>query len=297
MSVDHYENFPVASVLCPARLRAAVAALYSFARTADDLADEGCAPATQRLESLQAYRSDLQSVFTGHVPSRAWRQVFEPLQRATEQFAWPMAPFGDLISAFEQDVVHDRDRLLYADRAAVLGYCAGSANPIGRLMVHLAGLKPGTDVAHALRCSDAICTSLQLINFWQDLSVDLPRGRWYVPLSELHRHGLSMDDLLKENRGNLVNDDHSPSIQALLEDLTAWAEQCMREGQALVHLLPGRIAWELRLVVQGGLRILEKTTQNRHRVLYHRPKLSYLDAPWLLMRALLMRSGSGSGSY
>jgi hydroxysqualene synthase len=294
VSVEHYENFPVASFLCPARLRMAVRAIYYFARTADDLADEGCAPAAQRLEALQAYRADLQRVFAGAMPSGTWLQVFEPLQRATEQFGWSMPLFDDLIRAFEQDVVHDRDRMPYADRAAVIDYCARSANPIGRLMVHLSGLKPGTNVTFALRCSDAICTSLQLINFWQDLSVDLPRGRWYVPLSDLHKHGLSMDDLLKENRGNLVNDDHSAPIQALLGDLTAWARQCMHEGQALVHLLPGRMAWELRLVVQGGLRVLEKTAQNRHRGLYHRPKLTYLDAPRLLMRALLMRSSSWS---
>jgi hydroxysqualene synthase len=289
VSVNHYENFPVASVLCPARVRPAVAALYHFARTADDLADEGCAPAAQRLEALQAYRADLQRVFAGAVPSSTWPRVFLPLQRATDQFAWPMAPFGDLISAFEQDVVHDRDRLLYADRAGVLGYCAGSANPIGRLMVHLAGLKPGTDAAQALRLSDAICTSLQLINFWQDLSRDLPRGRWYVPLSDLQQQGLSMDDLLKENRCNLVHPDHSTAIQALVSDLTSWAAQLMHEGQALVHLLRGRrMAWELRLVVQGGLRVLEKTAQNRHRVLQHRPKLSALDAPLLMLRALMM---------
>jgi hydroxysqualene synthase len=290
VSVNHYENFPVASMLCPARVRPAVAAIYHFARTADDLADEGCAPSAQRLEALQAYRSDLQRVFAGAAPSGKWQWVFEPLQRATEQFAWPMALFGDLISAFEQDVVHDRDRLMYADRDALLAYCAGSANPIGRLMVHLVGLRPGVDRAQALRCSDAICSSLQLINFWQDLSLDLPRGRWYLPLSDLQQHGLTMDDLLKENRSNLVNPDHSAAIQALLGDLMAWTQQLMHEGQTLVHLLHGRMAWELRLVVQGGLRVLEKTSQNRHRALQHRPKLRALDAPLLLLRALMMRS-------
>ena len=178
MSIDHYENFPVASWLCPPGLRPAVRAIYWFARTADDLADEGDAPAALRQAALRDYREDLQAVLAGAPPSARWRGVFEPLAAAIRAHGLPGAPLAALLDAFEEDTRHAG----YEDRPALLSYCARSANPVGRLLLHLHGLSH--DEALAAR-SDAVCTALQLVNFWQDLGVDLPRGRAYVPREEM----------------------------------------------------------------------------------------------------------------
>ena len=273
MSVDHYENFPVASVLCPARIRPAVVAIYWFARTADDLADEGDAPAETRLADLAAYRADLDAVFAGRPPSPRWERVFAPLAAAVASHRLPHEPLAALLSAFMQDVRVQR----YADRDAVLDYCRRSADPVGRLLLHLNGVG-GAD---ALRESDAICTALQLINFWQDLGIDAQRNRLYVPATDLARHGVAEADLLARRE--------SPRTQALVAELLRWAVELMHAGAPLVHRLPGRAGWELRLVVQGGLRIAERIAAGGHRALSRRPTLRAADAPLLLWRALRMR--------
>ncbi|MBS0446287.1 MAG: squalene synthase HpnC [Proteobacteria bacterium] len=277
MSVDHYENFPVASVLCPPALRPPITAIYWFARTADDLADEGDAPAGQRLADLAAYRADLAAVAAGRTPSPRWQRVFEPLAAMMARHALPAALLGDLLSAFEQDVTKTR----YADRAEVLDYCRRSANPIGRLLLHLYGV---TDAA-ALRRSDAICSALQLANFWQDLGVDLPRGRVYVPDTDWQRHGLAPHDLLRAEA--------PAAAPALVADLVGWTRELMLAGAPLVHAVPGRAGWELRLVVQGGLAILDKIAALGHASWRRRPTLTPLDVPKLAWRALRMRPDRG----
>ena len=184
--VRHYENFPVASWLCPPRLRPAVAAIYHFARTADDLADEGDAPPGARLADLAAYRADLEACAEGQPASARWERVFGALAVAMASHRLPLQPLRDLLSAFEQDVAATRDARVYADRAELVDYCARSANPVGRLMLHLYGI----DDPQALARSDDVCTALQLINFWQDLGVDLARGRHYLPAADLRAHGM-----------------------------------------------------------------------------------------------------------
>lgn len=272
MSVDHYENFPVASWLCPPALRPAVAAIYWFARTADDLADEGEAAPAQRLADLAGYRRDLEALAAGASPSARWPQVFGPLREALERHALPVPLLADLLSAFEQDVVRQR----YADRADLLDYCRRSANPIGRLLLHLYGV----DDARSLRRSDAICSALQLANFWQDLSIDTTRGRLYPPEADCLRHGLAPEAVLRR--------EESPALRALVAELVGWARAMMLEGAPLVHTLPGRVGWELRLVVQGGLRILEKIEQLGYASWRTRPALGRADAPRLLWRAWRM---------
>jgi len=271
VTVDHYENFPVASVLCPPALRPAVVAIYHFARTADDIADEGDAPAAQRLADLAAYREALMALYAGRAAGPRWPQVFSALGAAVSRYALPAAPLHDLLDAFTQDVGNPP----YGDRAALLDYCRRSANPIGRLLLHLYGVND----AVSLRQSDAICTALQLINFWQDLSVDLPRGRVYVPHDALTAHGLQLLDLTATD---------SAATQALVQDLCTWAQTLMHTGAPLATRLPGRAGWELRLVVQGGLRILERIGAMHHATLHARPKLTAFDAPRLLWRALRM---------
>lgn len=274
--VDHYENFPVASWLCPPRLRAPIAAIYWFARTADDIADEGEAFPDSRLAQLAAYRSALHACFRNEAPDAGWPQVFGPLRSAMASHALPQAPLERLLDAFVQDVEKTRDGAGYADRAELLAYCSRSADPVGRLLLHLYGV----DDAQSLARSDAICTSLQLINFWQDVGVDLSRGRYYLPADDCHRYGLSPQDPASWR-------DH-PGAPALLRELCTWARELMLSGAPLVHRVPGRAGWELRLVVQGGLRILDKIAALDFDTMHHRPRLRAPDFGLLLWRAARM---------
>jgi squalene synthase HpnC len=279
VSIEHYENFPVASWLCPPALRPAIMAIYGFARTADDLADEGDASAAQRLRDLADYRADLRAVTAGRAPSPRWAaRVFAPLARAIAEHRLPLPLLEDLLDAFEQDLV----KTDYATRAELLDYCRRSANPVGRLLLHLYGI----DDADALRQSDAICSALQLINFWQDFTVDGPRGRIYAPLEDRRRHGVEGQDLLS------LRD--SPAARALIAELCAWARALMADGAPLVHRIPGRAGWELRLVVQGGLRILDRLQAMRFAALLRRPTVGAADAPLLLWRALTMNAISSN---
>ena len=276
-TVGHYENFPVASWLCPAHLRAAVAAIYHFARTADDIADEGDSPAETRLADLAAYREALQHTLDGR-PAPRWSALFFALGRAIRAHDLPAAPLHDLISAFEQDVRHTAAGHVYADLPELLAYCRLSANPVGRLLLHLWGVR-GED---ALRESDAICSALQLINFWQDIGRDLPRGRWYLPRDALARHGLTPERFVA---GDPADD---AARVALVTELCAHARGLMQMGEPLVHRVGGRAGWELRLVVQGGLGVLDAIAGIGHRSWAQRVALSRRDAPRLAWRALWM---------
>ena len=280
MGVDHYENFPVASWLCPPRLRPPIAAIYHFARTADDIADEGGAAAAARVADLAAYRADLFAVAAGDTPSSRWPRVFAPLAAAIVRHGLPVALLADLLDAFAADAIETR----YVDRAGVLDYCRRSANPIGRLLLHLYGIED----AGALARSDAICSALQLANFWQDLGVDAARGRVYVPAADLRRHDIAIDELLART--------DSDRVRALVGELVAWARVLMLTGAPLVHAIPGRAGWELRLVMQGGLRVLERIDRLGGATLLSRPTLGWRDAPAIAWRAVAMRSGPEVGA-
>lgn len=275
VSVEHYENFPVASWLCPRPLRAPITAIYWFARVADDMADEGDAPVAQRQADLAAYRAELARVASGQVPAPRWAAVFTPLSQAIRDHALPLHLLDDLLDAFIQDTGNP----LYPDRTALLDYCRRSANPIGRLLLHLYGIREES----ALARSDAVCSALQLINFWQDLSVDLPRGRCYLPLADAARHGLRADAVQAGPAGQ--------AEKTLVRDLCGWAQQLMLEGAPLTRQITGRAGWELRLVVQGGLRILEKIAAMDFATLSQRPALGRRDAPRLLWRAIVHSPG------
>ena len=278
--IQHYENFPVASWLCPPHLRPAIVAIYNFARTADDIADEGSANAQERLDDLATFRADLFAAQNGHTGVKAisnrWESVFVPLQSAIAKFNLPASLLNDLLSAFEQDIRKTRDHEGYANEAELLDYCSRSDNPVGRLLLHLYGIHD----ADALRMSDHICTALQLINFWQDLSQDIPRGRFYLPLESCAEFGVSKTDLLNlkqtQNTTNLI------ASQAMNTLAT------MHKGIQLVHILPGRAGWELRFVIQGGLRILDKIKDLNYAMLENRPKLNKLDYVVIAWRALWM---------
>jgi hydroxysqualene synthase len=272
VAVDHYENFPVASWLCPPDWRPPIQAIYRFARTADDIADEGTASVVERQSLLRRYEHCLLNTFEQRA-AEAWPEVFAPLAEQTRAHRLPLAPLRELLSAFLQDTGNP----VYADRAELLDYCARSANPVGRLLLHLADVN---DV-DSLRRSDQICTALQLINFWQDLSTDLPRGRCYLPRADAQRHGITLP---------LAKLDDDAQTRALVRDLCAWARETMVAGAPLVHRVGGRFGWELRLVVQGGLRILDKIEALDFETLRRRPRLTAFDLPPMAWRACRMRA-------
>ena len=276
-AVTHYENFPVASWLCPPRLRPAIAAIYHFARTADDLADEGDADADSRLADLAAYRADLLACTQGLQTSERWPQVFGPLAVVLRDRRLPLPLLSDLLDAFAQDVRMTATRSRYATDADLLDYCTRSANPVGRLLLHLYGI----DDALSLHQSDQICSALQLINFWQDLSVDIARGRWYPSLEAMQRFGVRDADLQA--------DSDAPNARRLVAAYTAQARALMHQGAPLACRIPGRAGWELRLVVQGGLRILDKIGSLNHSTWRQRPTLGPADVALMLWRALWMR--------
>lgn len=282
--VGHYENFPVASWLCPPRLRPAVAAIYRFARTADDLADEGQATAPERLADLAAFRSELTRCIekaeggAARPATERWPAVFGPLGVAIARHQLPGNLLHDLLSAFEQDVRYTAQQHRYASTDELLGYCRLSANPVGRLLLHLYGVHD----ARSLQQSDQICSALQLINFWQDISRDLPNARCYLPADTLKRHGLQVADF----ESPLL--EATAARRAVVAELCAYARGLMQLGAPLARRVPGRAGWELRLVVQGGLRILELIEEQGHRSWQTRVQLQRADAPRLLWRALWM---------
>lgn len=274
--IKHYENFPVASLLCPPQLRPAIAAIYHFARTADDLADEGTLATSVRLAELQAYRADLLAVADGQSCSARWPQVFEPLRATLQTHQLPLNLLTDLLDAFEQDVCYTAEQRRYALDTELLDYCSRSANPVGRLLLHLYGV----DDAASLAQSDDICTALQLINFWQDVSVDVSRGRWYPSLEAMRRFEVNDADLSPESSAK--------NAALLIASYASDARARMLKGSQLALKVPGRAGWELRLVVQGGLRILDKIEALHFKTWQVRPKLSLWDAPVILWRAWRM---------
>ena len=208
----------------------------------------------------------------------AWPHVFGPLAVQVQAHGLPKPLLADLLSAFEQDVRMTAAQTRYTDMAHLLDYCRRSANPVGRLLLHLYGVVN----AKALIQSDAICTALQLINFWQDLSQDLPRQRHYLPDADLARHGIVRSSIKPEAAAL------TPELQSLLGELNRQARSLMHHGAPLVHQLPGRTGWELRLVVQGGLRILDRLDAMQGRNLYQRIKLGKLDMVAMLWQAVRM---------
>jgi squalene synthase HpnC len=270
MSVDHYENFPVASILLPRRLVPAVEAIYAFARSADDIADEGDAAPAQRLAALAGYEQALDAIERGEASGD---QMFRRLAAVIAEYKLPLQPFRDLLSAFKQDVAVKR----YADFDGLLDYCRRSANPVGLLMLSLYGAVNASNV----RESDAICSSLQLINFLQDVAIDREKDRIYIPMDDLSRFGVAPVQL------DLGQPD--APWRSLMAFEVARARAMMLSGAPLARRLPGRIGWELRLVVQGGLRILEAIERVGYDVFTRRPKLGPRDWAVIGWRALWMR--------
>lgn len=267
MSVGHYENFPVASLLLPAALREPVRAIYRFARTADDFADEGTLSPDERLAHLQAYREGLETIAAGGTPSDP---VLRALADVVAAHGLPLGLFHDLLDAFAQDVTRQR----YANFAELIDYCRRSANPIGRLLLHLFERASEDN----LRASDAICSGLQLTNFWQDVALDYAKRRIYLPSDEMRRFGVG--------EAHIAEARCDDAWRALIGFQIERTRTMLLAGAPLGSRLPGRIGLEIRLTVQGGLRILDKLATAGADMFRNRPRLRWFDWPLLLGRAL-----------
>ena len=267
MDVDHYENFPVASLLLPPQFRHPVAQIYRFAREADDFADEGNDPDALRLARLQQFRDQLCKIERGLIPDS---DQFTVLAGVIHRYQLPVALFHDLLSAFSQDVRRNR----YAKFPDVLDYCRRSANPIGRLLLHLFDRA----TADNLRWSDSICSALQLVNFWQDIAIDYAKNRIYLPQDEMAAYGVTERHVAEQLCDR--------KWVALMGHQVARSRDLLQSGAPLGQALPGRIGLEIRVTIQGGLRILEKLQAEGYDMFRRRPVLKWFDWPLLLARAL-----------
>lgn len=267
----HYENFPVGSLLIPKARRRHVYSIYAFARTADDLADEGYDDATltpaKRLQALDEWEAQLNACVAG----QAENPIFVALAQTIAELNLPVSLLTDLLSAFKQDVVKRR----YANFAEVLDYCERSANPVGRLILRLFDYHDET----LDELSDAICTALQLANFWQDVAVDIQKDRVYLPEAELARFGVTLADLRQPQA--------TTQFRELLKFQVERTRELFQKGRRLPELVTGRLAVELRLTWHGGMRILELIEQQNYDTLRQRPKLQRRDKILLLVRTLL----------
>jgi squalene synthase HpnC len=267
VNAGHYENFPVASILMPWRLRRPVRAIYAFARAADDLADEGDAPAEQRLASLEAFRSKLRALERGEPQDDP---IFAPLGEAIRAHNLGYAPFHALLDAFSQDCVKTR----YAHFGEVMDYCRKSANPIGRLLLMLYNDR---DERH-LAWSDGVCSALQLINFLQDVAIDYRKGRVYLPQDEMAKYGVT-ENQIAEGRVDFL-------WQQFMKQQIERARRMLAAGAPLGRALPGRVGLETRLIILGGERILRKLHDSRGDMFSQRPVLGLADWAYMLRRAL-----------
>lgn len=272
LAQSHYENFPVASRLMPAHLRKHIAAVYAFARTADDFADEPGREPAERLRLLAEWRGLLHQPGAGSGEPGA-ENIFIALHDTIQQFELPLALFDDLLDAFAQDVTTHR----YQTWAAVLDYCRRSANPVGRLVLRLSGYRDDRlDAA-----SDAVCTALQLTNFWQDLAVDWPRGRLYVPEDVWQQHHADPATL---DTGRMT-----AAWVAALRDCSERTRALFADGRPVCDGVSGRLRYELRATWLGGTRILDRLDRSSYDVFTDRPSLGTFDALVIACETLLWR--------
>ena len=276
----HYENFPVASLLLPRRMRPHVAALYAFARAADDFADEGDRTVGERHRLIDGWRARLLEAVAGTTstiqrppepgePAHS-REIFMALGVTVRRLQLPSVLLEDLLSAFRQDVTVSR----YATWPALFDYCRRSANPLGRLVLRIGGYADN-DLD---RSSDAICTALQLTNFWQDVKGDWARGRIYLPGEEMQAHGADETALVGENL--------TPGWRQAIASAVSRTRALFDDGKPLCDRLHGRLRYEIRMTWLGGTRILDRIEAANYDVLNHRPTLGATDLPWLVAAAL-----------
>lgn len=267
---SHYENFPVATAFLAPERRLALAAIYAFAREADDLADAE-APTSERVAALDRVERALLRALEGEPEG----PLFTALADTIDHYRLPAEPFLDLLEAFRLDA-RDATFDTWDD---LLGYCRGSANPVGRLVLAVHGI----DDPQTLRRSDDVCTALQLTNFWQDLGRDLARGRLFVPLEDLARFGLT--------RETLARSESRLSLSRLLEHECRATEELFARGAPVVRDVPLGLSLQLRATIGGGRAVLRAVLRRGWRVLEERPAIGPVSRAWILVRALLALDG------
>ena len=273
MPEKHYENFPVASIMLPRRLRHPVSVIYAFARQADDFADEGKIADQERLALLDGFRAELDRLTAGQPPQTP---LFHELAEVVTKHLLPLQPFYDLLDAFSQDVTKKR----YADFGEVMDYCRRSANPVGLLLLHLYGAATERNISH----SNAICSSLQLINFLQDIAIDYhDKDRIYLPQDELAKYAISEQQI---ERGQVFG-----MWQPFMLFQVERTRKLLHAGVPLGKILPGRIGLEMRMIILGGETILRKLHKSGGDVFYDRPVLKPADWIAMLYRALRWKHG------
>jgi squalene synthase HpnC len=272
LSQQHYENFPVASIVLPKHLRGPIALIYTFARQADDFADEGLHKPDWRLAKLQGFKDELDHI-QNNVKTKS--PFFTELGKMIRKYELPLAPFYDLLDAFGQDVTKER----YANFFEVLDYCRRSANPIGTLLLHLFGKATPENIIY----SNKICTSLQLINFYQDVAIDFEnefhKSRIYLCQDEMQQFNVTEAQIASKHVNKHWEDFMLFNIER--------AEAMLYEGKPLGHVLPGRVGLEMRLIISGGERVVYKLKNVRGDIYKHRPTLQAWDWPVILLNALL----------
>ena len=266
---SHYENFPVASLLLPRNLRQPIAVIYAFARSADDFADEGEFTAQQRLEKLNHYSRLLESLND----TQPTDPIFIALQDVINKHQLPIQPFHDLLTAFKQDVTKKR----YQDIDELLDYCQHSANPVGRLLLHLTGQATPKN----LQQSDSICSALQLINFLQDILQDYDENdRIYLPQDEMQEYGVN-EEMIKQQQS-------SDAMRTLVSQQVQRAKAMMLSGIPLGKQIPGRFGLQLRMMINGGLQII-KLLENQQENVFSRPRLQRIDWIKIVLYAIMKK--------
>ena len=280
LAQQHYENFPVASRLLPKATRPHIAAIYAFARIADDFADEGTRTPEARLALLDDWQHRLDAAVSGPVETddSDAGAIFLALSDTIARFGLERSLFDDLLDAFRQDVRVSR----YESWNDLLDYCRRSANPVGRLVLRIAGYRSTELDAR----SDSVCTALQLTNFWQDIEGDLKKGRLYVPLSVVRETGADIEDLRRAR--------FTPAWTAALERAAAETRRHFSDGRGVADLVSGRLRWELRATWLGGTRILDRLASRRFDVFKSRPTLGWADAGVIAVRTLLWRRSAAT---
>jgi squalene synthase HpnC len=262
---NHYENFPVISFLIPKRIRKDVAIIYWFARTADDIADEGARTREDRVNMLNEFEERFTDLINGNYSNPFELALFNTIENKNLS----AEHFYNLLKAFRQDITKNK----FSDFPDLLAYCNISANPVGRLMLELSNIRE----SDAFACSDKICTALQLTNFWQDAAIDFKKGRIYFPQDELERFNVT-EKLFELNENNL-------NLKALLKHNIDRTRRLFSEGQRLTEFLTGRLKYEIKWTVFGGQEILRKIEAGNYNVFQNRPVLNKKDFLILLLKS------------
>lgn len=272
ISQTHYENFPVASFILPKHLRRPIALIYAFARQADDFADEGNMPDAERLNNLNYFKSQLDLISTN---TKSQLDLFNALGEMVREYKLPLQPFYDLLDAFSQDVTKAR----YANFSEIQDYCARSANPIGQLLLHLYKLATPQNLTYA----NHICTSLQLINFYQDIAID------FESTYHKRRIYLCQDEMLQFNvtEAQIASKHVDENWQRLMLFNINRAQNLLNAGKPLGQILPGRLGLEMRLIINGGEHILKKLRQVNGDIFNRRPVLKAWHWPMIGLKSMI----------